>query len=86
MTVWQEMTALHSSLAQYNSLFYLLFSLITFPPELNLRMETAKCKRVCERCVNEAMNSVKYKNRTDQFIDWCVIDLKKINKCYLLVF
>ena len=41
-------------------------------------METAKCKRVCERCVNEAMNSVKYKNHSDQFIDWSVTDLKKL--------
>lgn len=41
-------------------------------------METAKCKRVCERCVNEAMNSVKYKNHSDQFIDWSVTDFKKL--------
>lgn len=47
-------------------------------------METAKCKRVCERCVNEAMNSVKYKNRTEQFIDWSVTDLKK-NKQTLFI-
>lgn len=47
-------------------------------------METAKCKRVCERCVNEAMNSVKYKNHSDQFIDWSVTDFKK-NKQTLFI-